>query len=130
MASSVKNTMIIAEQDNDLSSCLTLFFSPKFNVVAVRELDEIEKHLESARILLIEAKILENAGFELLNSLKKRFPNLAVVVMGTAWSKENWKEEFVKNHADAVVYKPFDVGRISRIISQFNTGNYFSTQPL
>ncbi|MFC1477728.1 hypothetical protein ACFL6L_04610, partial [candidate division KSB1 bacterium] len=96
------------------------------NVITVPDLEKIEEHLCTARILLTEANILEKAGIDILKTLKETHPNVAIVVMGTAWTSNESKEQFVKNYADALVYKPFDVSRISRIISQLNINNIIS----
>jgi len=115
--------MIIAERDYDLSDSLVLFFSNNFNVIAVRDVGEIKKHIGSTRILLIEANILERSGLCVLRDLKEAAPEVTIVVMGTAWTKNDKNEQFVKQYADTVIYKPFDASRVSRIISQLLRNN-------
>jgi len=125
-----KTTMIIAEQDDVLSNSLSLFFSENYKVICVREFEQIKQYLNISHILLIEANILEKAGLNVLQDLKKSFPQLFIVVMGTAKTKVDFTESFVKKYADALVYKPFDVGRISRIIFQLNRNNIASHSTL
>ncbi|MFC1557102.1 response regulator [candidate division KSB1 bacterium] len=113
-----KITLLIVDEDVDLLKSLSLFFANNFNVIAVSDYEQMTRHLGTARLALFEAGIFEKTGFNAIKTIKNEYPRLTIIIMCTAWTSHGISDEFVQNHADAIIYKPFDINRVSRIITQ------------
>ena len=111
-------TLLIAEEDDDLSNSLALFFSDKFNVKIIKNYTSIKDDLHSADFLLIDASIVDNTGIDFLRAIKKSFPQIPIVIMQSIITKNSKEHPLYKNYSDAIVYKPCDINHIFQTISQ------------
>lgn len=125
-ATTRKKRMIIADSDEDLSNSLSLFFSNNFDVIPVHGYEEVLEHIHDAQVLLIEANLFERDKVNLVCTVKRDAPYLSVIVMCTATTRDESREQCIRQYADLIIYKPFDASRVSRIISQLFTNNVTS----
>ncbi len=116
-------TLLIAEEDKDLSNSLALLFSGKLNVKVIDNYTTIGDDLASAFCLLIDVKIVNAFGIDFLRSIKKSYPNVLIIIMHGITSERNSKHDLYSQYADANVFKPFDADHISRIILQLKKEN-------
>ena len=110
--------LLIVEEDNDLSSSLSLFFSETCSVKVLTDTDTISTYIDSAYCLLIAVDFVNKTGADLLRSIKSSYPAVKIVVMYKASQKKYPENVSYQRYSDASVCKPFDAQEIFNIISR------------
>ena len=114
----IDKILLIVEEDNDLSSSLSLFFSDTFSVKVLTDTDTISTYIDSAYCLLIDVDFVNKTGADLLRSIKSSYPAVKIVVMYKASQKKYPENVSYQRYSDASVCKPFDAQEIFNIISR------------
>lgn len=115
------NPVLIVEDDNDLREALaeTLELSGFQNITAesgaaaIKLLDEMQPSL-----IVSDVQMDDIGGFELLNVLQRRIPNVPVILM-TAYSNVNDAVSAMRNGAVDYVTKPFETNVLIEKIQHY-----------
>lgn len=115
---SEEKILVIAEEDQDLSQSLDLFFTGKFKVKLINKRLDILAGLSGAVCLLIDSGIIHEEGINFLKEIRESFPDLFIVIMDTAIPAASLKHASLEKYSNTSVFKPFDADYIYQVLSR------------
>ena len=113
-----RRRIVILSTDATLGLSLSLFFENTYNVVSTSEADVVEKALESRMIdlLIIDIGPFDTEILTLIGTVRKKNPNLPVIVMYVYQEKIRKREEQLRSQVNMIFYKPVDLSQVSNEI--------------
>jgi len=109
---STNATILIADDDNELTSTLSEYLSSEhYNVTTAADGDEAISHLRQKyfNVVVLDLKMPKVGGFEVLKFIKSDCANTKTIVL-TAYADLKSVTECKKLGADDVIEKPYDIG--------------------
>lgn len=114
------NTLLVVEDDSKLGEAIIQYFSSKdfqvHHILGGQKTDQVVTNLKPDLVLL-DLKLPEMNGLDILKELKKGNPKLPVVIM-TGYSSTEIVIESMKQGAEEYIAKPFQLEKLEEIINQ------------
>lgn len=87
-----------------------------------------EKGFESYKefhpdVVLMDVMMPESDGFEGLKKIREYDPDAKIVII-TADFRAGTEEKLIEDNASAIIYKPFNIDEVVRIINNVNEGTF------
>ncbi len=112
-----KLSILIAESDPDLLSCLKQYLNENYNVVTFHERDDIIRHAPASEFILLDSRLVLFYGIEFLDRIKSASKSIHVVVMGDVKTDNKNYLAIIKKTVTKIIHKPFKPEEIDKIIS-------------
>lgn len=115
----MEKSILIIDDELGICTSLTLALEDRYNVKAATNPIEALKYLseECFNVCLLDLKIGEHDGLEVLEKLKKIDKNLIIIIM-TAYGSINSSVEAIKKGAYTYLTKPLNVNELYVVIAQ------------
>lgn len=114
-----KKTILIYSPDLNFCFSLSMLFQDRYNVItttSVSMLEELVVHY-AASLLIVDASPTSKL-VQLLHRIKGLTSSLPIIMLYVFSPKESNFDAEARREVDAVFYKPFDLGAMSRRISE------------
>jgi two-component system nitrogen regulation response regulator GlnG len=114
------NTLLVVEDDSKLAESIIQYFSSKdFRVHHLREGQKTSQVTSNLKpdLVLLDLRLPEIHGLDILKELKKENPTVSVVIM-TGYSSTESVIESMKQGAEEYIVKPFQLEKLEEIIKQ------------
>jgi len=115
-----KEKILLVEDDKNISTILSMILNKEgYQIITVESgasaLTEIEEN--SFKVVLLDIKLPDMSGLEVLKRIKGRDPNTVVIIM-TGFSSMEWAIEALRYGAYDYLEKPFDIEKLKIIIKR------------
>ena len=120
MSLSVKKTVLICDDEEGIRESLKLILSDHYDLILTEDGEQCLEVLENAKdvgLVLIDIKMPKVNGLEILSQIKKKRPNLKVIVV-TGYKSVETASEAVRLGASGYVVKPFQSQEILEIVKK------------
>jgi len=104
-----KKNILIIDPDREFCKALSLFLQDHYNVEIRLNLKNIEPAIVLRRIdlLIINAEYSEQELFRLIETVRKKYPQLKIIIMYTVFPTDKISEQLLVRDSDAIITKPF-----------------------
>lgn len=120
MSGETNRILIVDDEETLTFSLYQSFITAKesYEVVTASSGDEAWEKIQDAPfdVVITDITMPGITGIELLNRIKRDFPETHVIIM-TAYGSEAKKEEAIKGGAHRYIEKPFEIKEIKQVIA-------------
>jgi len=115
--------MVVVEADEDLAACVAEVFASRYAVTRVADLDSALEAIGSAPTDVLFAEIDARTARQVarIEALRRRHPDLRIVVSYLEPPGETWECARLKEAADLVVRKPYRATDVERYLAALET---------
>jgi DNA-binding response OmpR family regulator len=110
--------------DKDLCETMIMFFNTEYNITTTSNFEEIVNIISHSdyALIVIDSELNERMD-KLCEGIKNSFPTLPIILTYVCTNKCHQLESRIKQHTDAIFYKPIDIREVSLKISSLITEN-------
>ena len=104
------NKILVVDDDKSVSTGLRITLEDKYDVATVYSAADAYSHMADNKVdlVLLDIKMPEVNGLEALNEIRKRHPQI-IVVMLTAYPTEDNLRKSLEAGAEGFISKPFEL---------------------